>query len=410
MPDRYSEMPNYHYRAIDSNASVKMGKLRAESETALERVLNLRGLTLIEARSSFALPVLSGSFRRRFGDNDLLEVTYLLMLVNSSGIPILEGLNDVIAGREKSRIMPAFEALANGLKSGMSLSGVMRERHDLFPGYYSQIVGAGEISGTLDKSIKYLMSYLEWQINFKKSIRTFLRYPVIVIIFMSVLIAILFTFVFPSLGGVLSGLKIDLPLPTRILFSIASFVRAYAMIILPAGAAILIAARLIIGTAAGRQFVDLRVLQIPLVGDLIRKINLSRYFKTLATLLAAGLNVQSTFATASEVSNNTVIKQKLMRITHAITAGEEVSSSLRMTGLVQPLVISMVVIGEKTGNLDGALTRASEIYDKEVPETIKKVFAVLEPLTVVVLGVMLLIILLSIFLPMYSVVGNLHVR
>ncbi len=410
LPDRCFEMPNYLYRAIAPDTSIETGKLRAESEFALERTLTLRGLTLIEARSIFALPTFARSNWRRFSDSDLLELTYLLMLVNSSGVPLLGGMKDVLAGQRKGRLIAAFEALSNGLSSGLSLSDVMRSRPEIFPEYYSQIINAGEASGTLDKSLDYLMVYLEWQIEFKKSILAFFRYPIVILLMMGALSAILLTVVFPSLGGVLNSLKVEMPLPTVIIFSLADFVRSNIIAIVLFFVFSAFAARFALSTTAGRFFFDRWILELPLVGDLIKKINLSRYFKTLATLMAAGLNVQKAFAIAAEVVNNVLLKKRLMHVTHAVTAGEEVSAAFRETQLVSPLVISMVVIAEKTGNLDGALARASEIFDKEVPETIKRVFAVVEPLSIVMLGCMLLVILLSIFLPMYSVVGNIHVR
>ena len=315
-------MPNYLYRAIGPDTSIETGKLREDSESALERTLALRGLTLIEARSSFSLPKFTRSTRRRFADSDLLELSYLLTLVNSSGVPLLEGMNDVLAGQRKGRLVGAFEVLSNGLRSGLSLSDVMRSRPEIFPEYYSQIINAGEASGTLDKSLDYLMVYLEWQIEFKKSIRAFLRYPIVILLMMGVLSAILLTVVFPSLGGVLNNLKVDMPLPTVIMFSLADFVRSNIISIVLFLVVSVFVARFALSTTAGRFFFDRWILELPLVGDLIKKINLSRYFKTLATLMAAGLNVQKTFAIAAEVANNVLLKKRLMHITHAVTAAQ----------------------------------------------------------------------------------------
>jgi type II secretory pathway component PulF len=404
-------MTHFAYRAIAADGSNQSGTLQADNEAALENTLRLRGLTLIEShrRLLFLWPT-GGRNGRRFADADLLEFTYLLMLVNSSGIPLLEGLSDVLSGRERSRLEPVFEALVSGLKSGQSLSGVMRTHREYFPAYYSQVIRAGEVSGTLDKSINYLMSYLDWQINFKQTVRTFLRYPLLILSLLGALTAILFTFVFPSLGGVLQSLQVELPLPTVVIFSIAAFFRAHFVIILALLIAAVICGRFVISSERGRTLVDMWLLRTPLIGDLIVKINLSRYFKTLATLMAAGMDIQSSFSSAAEVTGNLVLGRKLQGVTTAVINGEDISTALRNIRLIQPLVISMVVIGEKTGNLDGALSRASEIFDKEVPETIKKVFAFVEPLTIVILGLMLLVVLLSIFLPIYSVVGNLRVR
>lgn len=404
-------MPHYAYRAIARDSSVQLGRLRARDQEALDRELGLQGLTLIEARALFSLPMPHFGRDRGITDKELLELTYQLMLIGSSGIPLLDGLHDILAGLEKkNRLLPAFKALAEGVESGNSLSGVMFDRRDLFPSYYAQMVSAGEISGTLDASIRYLMTYLEWQIEFKKSIKSFLRYPLIILSLMGLLGVVLFTFVFPSMGKVLGGLGIKLPLPTMVLMSSANFMQAHAIIIFPLVLLLIVCGRMFIGTLQGRELADRGLLRAPLVGELVRKINLSRYFKTLATMLATGLDIQTTFSTASEVVANVVLRKKLNGVTRAITTGESVSAALMETGLLQPLVLSVISLGEKTGNLDHALTRASDVFDKEVPETIKKVFAVVEPLVIVVLGALLLIILLSIFLPIYSVIGNIRVR
>lgn len=404
-------MPYFSYRAIDRESSVHIGRRRATDQDALDRDLGLQGLTLIESHRVLALPLPNLGRSRGIPDKDLLELTYQLMLIGSSGIPLLDGLRDILAGQEKkNRLQPAFKALADGVESGMSLSGVMFDRADLFPNYYAQMVRAGEVSGTLDASVRYLMTYLEWQIEFRKTTQAFLRYPVIILSLMGLLGVVLFTFVFPAMSKVLGGLGVKLPLPTMILMTIANVMRAHAMLIIPTLLGALCLARFAVGTTRGRELADRGLLRIPLVGELVRKINLSRYFKTLATMLASGLDIQTTFTTAAGVVGNTLLRAKLTAVTHAITVGESVSAALGKTGLVQPLVISVISLGEKTGNLDHALARASDVFDKEVPETIKKVFAVVEPLIVVLLGALLLVILLSIFLPIYSVIGNIRVR
>lgn len=404
-------MPLYVYRAIDRESNVHIGRMRADGHDALDRALGLQGQVMIDARELFSLPLPRSWHRGGVPDKELFELTYQLLLISSSGIPLLDGLRDVLSGLEKkSRLRPAFMSLADGVESGMSLSDVMFERSDLFPNYYAQMIRAGEVAGTLESSIRYLMAYLEWQLDFKKSIQSLLRYPLSILTLMTALGVLLFTFVFPSLGKVLSGLGIKLPLPTLVIMTTANIMHDYAIVIFPGLLLLLAGGKLFINTIYGRELADRGVLEIPLVGQLIRKINLSRYFKTLATMLASGLDIQTTFSTASEVVANTVLKNKLSNVTRSITAGESVSAALVQTGLLQPLVISVISLGEKTGNLDNALSRASDVFDKEVPETIKKVFAVIEPLIVVILGMLLLVVMLSIFLPIYSVIGNIRVR
>jgi type II secretory pathway component PulF len=402
-------MALYSYRAIDLSSAVQIGKLAAQSESALEKALGMQGLTLIDAEKcwSFNLGRLG---QGRYTEADLLDLTYLLRLVVISGISLVSGLQDAISGGGKKKLIPAFRSLSSGVESGMPLSEAMAERADIFPYYYVQMIRAGEISGTLEHSLQYLMSYLEWQVEFKKSTRSLLVYPSVVLSFMGVLATILFVFVFPALLKVLSGLKTDLPLPTRIVMAISNFAQQYFLLILALLVVGGIAYRMLVKIPPIRLGVDRVYLLLPLIGDLARKINLSRYFKTLATLQASGLDIQASFSTAAAVVSNSELQARLAAVTEAILGGGSVSQALIDTRAVPGLVISMVSLGEKTGNLDSALSRASDIFDKEVRETVKRLFAAMEPMIVVLLGAMMLIVLLSIFLPIYGIVGSIRVR
>ncbi|PKN13030.1 MAG: hypothetical protein CVU69_04850 [Deltaproteobacteria bacterium HGW-Deltaproteobacteria-4] len=402
-------MATYSYRAIDSNSHIQLGKMAASNETVLEKTLGMQGLTLIEAKKSFGIS-LENLFAPHFCETDLLNLTYLLQQIVISGISLVSGLQDVVEGGSRKTLAPAFQSLCSGVQSGMSLSEAMQERADIFPLYYIQMIRAGEISGTLEQSLDYLLKYLEWQIEFKKSIRSMLVYPTIVLSFMAILGAILFIFVFPALIGVLVSLNAALPLPTRIVMAISGFAQNYSLVIGFFLMALTVVYHQLTKDPAIRRKVDYFLLKLPIIGDLVNKINLSRYFKTLATLQSAGLDIQATFSTAAGGINNSELRARMVLVTEAILSGGSVAAAFVATGAVPPLVISMVSIGEKTGNFDGALSRSSDIFDQEVRETVKRLFAAVEPLIVICLGVMLLVVLLSIFLPLYGIVGNIKGR
>jgi type II secretory pathway component PulF len=398
-------MATYSYRAVDPNSNIQVGTLNALDVTVLEKTLGMQGLTLIEAKKTLGLS-LATLFEPRFRETDLLNLTYMLQQIVISGISLVSGLHDVVVGGNRKTLSPVFQSISSGVQSGRSLSEAMQERPDVFPSYYVQVIRAGEISGTLEQSIAYLMSYLEWQIEFKKSVKSLLIYPSIVISFMAILGVILLIFVFPALTGVLSSLNADLPLPTRIVMAISNFAREYIIIIGFFLAATWISYRQLTKKPAFRRSVDNLMLKLPLIGDLVNKINLSRYFKTLATLQAAGLDIQATFSTAASVVNNSELQARLTNVTEEILAGGTIGDALTATKTVPQLVVSMVSLGEKTGSIDGALSRASDIFDKEVRETVKRVFTAIEPLIVICLGAMMLVIILSIFLPLYGIIGN----
>jgi type II secretory pathway component PulF len=402
-------MALYRYRAIGEDSVSRTGTLRVRTEADLEQRLGMQGLTLIEAEPG-GLSSLADLFHARFGDNDLLNLTYLLKLVIASGISLLTGLASMTQSYSSRRMDYVVRLILDGVESGMSLSDVMLQHPELFPHYYVQIVRVGEMSGTLEDCLDYLMKYLEWQIGLRKTIASSLTYPLIILAFMIILVAILFTFVFPPLVKIFAGLNTEPPLATRIVISLATTVRAHLAMV---GGGILATAFLAafwLKTPRGKRAYHAFVLRLPLVGTLAGKINLSRYFKQLHTLYSSGLSVERTFSTAAGSIGNLAVAEKLAGVTDAVISGQSISQALQETGFVPAFFTDMVDVGEKSGNLDSALLRITEILDKEIPETIRKVFSWLEPLTIIFLGGMVLFVLLSIFLPIYSVIGHIRVR
>ena len=297
-----------------------------------------------------------------------------------------------------------------GIDSGQALSEVMQSAPRFFPPFYVQMIRAGEASGTLDGSLDFLVNYLTWQTDFKKSVKASLTYPITVLSVLGTLMFIIFTFVFPKMLKTLTGMGADLPLPTKIMIAISGFLRSYYLPVIVLAIVLYIGIKIFGRTPQGKRTIDGLLLKLPLVGMLIKKINMSRHFKIVATLHAAGINADKTFAIGADVISNSVIAESMAQIARSIVTGESISDAMRSTGFIQPLVIDMMSIAEKTGTLEGTLIRASEILDKEVPETIKKVFSYVEPLTMVVLGGMVLLLLLSVFLPIYKSVGQVKLR
>lgn len=402
-------MASYSYRAIDETSTIVTGKLFANNESELEGKLNMQGLTLIEADKSgfFDLSWQSGP---RFSDQDLLNFTFLLHLIITSGIPLMSGLMDMTQNKEKKRISLVAGLIYQKIESGLPLSSAMQDYPSLFPYYYVQMVKAGESSGSLDAILNDLMNYLEWQINFKKTTRSAVVYPSIVLGAVILLVILLFTFVFPRLLHILVGLNVELPIQTRILMGVANFFNNYFFYILAGLAAVVVLFRMWLHTDNGRRRFDGFVLRVPLTGELVRKINLSRYFKALATLYIAGINMEQTFTIASGVVQNTVMHDALSLVTDSVMSGEGISPAMQKSGVFPSLIIDMVSVGEKTGNLDSVALRASSIFDKEVPEVFKKIMTYIEPLIILILGGIVLFVLLSVFLPIYKIVGGIRVR
>lgn len=405
-------MGTFTYRAVDANANIREGTLAARNLDQLEQLLASQGLTLIDTEGGGAsgFGAFGDLFKPRLNDRDLLDFTYLLKLIVTSGIPLLRGIDTLMKSNSNRNIGHAAQLVRQGVDSGLALSEVMQGASRLFPPFYVQMIRAGEASGTLENSLDFLVSYLTWQNDFKKSVKASLTYPITVLTILGSLMFIIFTFVFPKMLKTLTGMGAALPLPTKVMIAISGFLKGYYLIVIVVVVIAYVAIIIFKRTPRGKRVIDGLLLKLPLVGMLIRKINMSRYFKIVATLHASGITADKTFAIGADVISNSVIAESMASIAKVIITGESISDAMRRTGYIQPLVIDMMSIAETTGTMEIALTRASEVLDKEVPETIKKVFAYVEPLTMAVLGSMVLLLLLAVFLPIYKSVGQVKIR
>jgi type IV pilus assembly protein PilC len=400
-------MAYFNYRAVDGESNIVTGRLQASDEDTLEEVLNVKGLTLIEAaKSTFSFSF--RGFRPQLNEKDLLDFTYVLNIILSSGVPILSGLGDMAIQTTNKKIALAASSVQSQLESGKSISDSMLEYPDFFPSFYTSMVRAGEVSGNLEQVFNDIMAYLKWQMKLKKDVKSALAYPAIVFTAVVSLVIVLFAFVMPKFIKILSDLKVTLPLPTKILVAVVGFIKGYWPLVILFFIAIPILYRVFYNTASGRKLIDRSLLRIPLLSELIRKVNYSRYFRTFSILFRSGLDMSETLRISAEVVKNTFIADTFKKVSTAVIEGEQISSALRNSGSFPPLLLNMVEVGEKTGTLDNTVVRICDIYDKEVPETIKKVFTILEPLVIVMLGGLVLLTLASFFMALYKIVGGIR--
>jgi type IV pilus assembly protein PilC len=397
-------MASFNYRAIDDDSRIINGSLEASDEDDLEQRLSSKGLVLLEAtKGTFVL-----HRKPKLSEKDLIDFTYFLNLILTSGVPIMSGLSDMANQSSNKRLATAASFLQSKLESGKSISDSMRDYPELFPPFYASMVGAGEVSGNLEQVLNDIMNYLEWQIKLKKDIRSALAYPVIVLIAVLCLIAMLFIFVMPKFIKILTDLKVSLPLPTKVLVFAVGLVQNYWPLIVLCILLFPVIFRIVYHTPSGRRMIDLSIIRIPLIGQLVKKINHSRYFRTFATLFRSGLNMNDILRVSSDVVKNTDVAESFRNVTDAVLGGEQFSKALRDTGDFDSLLINMVEVGEKTGTLDNTILRVSDNYDREIPETMKKVFTVVEPLILALLGGVVLLTLASFFLALYKIVGGIR--
>lgn len=380
------------------------GIMLAESEEQLAVTLREMDLYLVNAKTeSVATPFyITRPVKRR----ELINFTVHLAAAVGAGIPILQAFEDLEHQTSNRRMVSALQIITEDLRGGSSLSEALARHPEIFSDIYVSMIKAGEASGSLVQVLQHLTSFLEWQDALASEIKRATIYPATVLLAVVALIGVLIGFVFPRILPVILNLKVPLPFITRAVMAVADLFRYGWYWILLAGTSFFVLFRLLKSSEGGLLILDAIKLRLPVIGGLIEKICLSRFSHHLGILLRTGVDISQSLSIAERVVGNTVIAQAVSEAREKVIQGGALWRSLQETGVFPPLVIRMIFIGETTGTIDSTLDRVTDFYDREIPATVKKLFAVLEPLIIVFLAAVVLIVALSIFIPLYSTLGR----
>lgn len=401
-------MPRFRYRARSRSGQRVQGILLAENEEQLVLTLREMDLFLVDATPDRNREPLS--ITRPVKRRELVTFTVHLAAAFGAGIPILQAFEDLEGQTSNRRMKATLRVVMEDMRGGSSLSDALSRHPAIFSEVYTSMVKAGEVSGSLVKVLQHLSGFLEWQDGLAAEIRGATIYPVTVFVAILALIALILGFVFPSILPVLQSLKVPLPLLTRSVMAAAGFVRHGWYWILLGSASFFVLLRLLRASEGGRFFIDVIKLRLPVIGGLVEKICLSRFAHHLGILIRTGVDITQSLSIAERVVGNAVLAQAVREAKENVIQGGSLWRSLQETGVFPPLVIRMIFVGETTGTVDITMEKITEFYDREIPATVKKIFAVLEPLVTMTLAVLVLLVALSIFIPLYSAMGKVGVR
>ncbi len=402
-------MPTYQYKATNDAGKTVKGVITAETEDALEEVLDGQNLFLISASETTKSPGGGGKkgggkrvVRSKIKRADLIAFTVHLSTVLGAGVPILQGLDDMVEETENAYFKDVISGIKNAIQEGSSISDSFAAHPEVFGELYVAILRSGESTGRVDEVLKELVGFLEWQEELVGTIKQATTYPMIVMSAVMGLIGVMFAFVLPQFLKIFDDFNIALPLPTRIVIAISNFFQSFWWLMILVIVASVFAYRAANRTPAGRMAIDRMKLKLPIFGELMRKIALSRFSHYLATLFGSGVNILQALEVVERLVGNAVLADVVRRARLQVGTGQSIAGALRESGEFPSMVTRMVSIGEATGNLEETLQKVSVYYDREVPQTIKRLFTALEGLIIIGLGVVILFVVLSIILPMLS--------
>ena len=397
-------MPSFNYVSVDDNGLEMRGSQAAESEDQLAELLRRQGQYLVRTSLSGGKSINDIRLLERINKRDVIVFTSQLATVMATGISVVEGLEDIEQQMRKAAMKRVIGAVRRDIESGESLSTALAKHPKAFNDLYVNIVKAGEATSNMDRALTDLVAQLEWQAELNGRLREVATYPIMVMVMLTALTVVLVGFTIPRFLAVYERLNNDvvLPLPTRIVMTGSFIIRTYWPVILTVIGTSVVGLRLFGQTADGAVTISRFVSRIPIIGELRRKIALSRFAHFFATLHESGLEVAPSLVLVEKLIGNAFIASQFRRAVQRVMAGESLSRALRAVGEFPPVVIQMIALGEKTGRMSKALEDVRKYFDAEVDRTIKRSLVLFGPIMLVVLAGTFVIMALAFYLPMFQ--------
>jgi type IV pilus assembly protein PilC len=400
-------MPVFTFKGSDAQGKKISGERTGESKAQVQNQLRRERIVpraIKEKGKEFALPKL-GSGKVAVKDIAIFFRQFSVMI--DAGLPLVQCL-EILAGNQEN---PAFQKCLNGVRSsvegGSTLSNAMRLYPKIFDDLTTNMIEAGEAGGILDTILQRLSTYLEKIVKLRSAIKSAMIYPVSVIGIATLIVGCLLKFVVPIFANMFSSMGAALPLPTEIVIRLSNFVGRFWWVFIAMAIGAFFGIRQLRKDPKGRYMTDKLLLNTPVLGPVLRKIAVGRFTRTLGTLISSGVPILEGLAITARTSGNAVLEEALMKVRKSVEEGRTIVDPLRESGVFPNMVTQMIGVGEATGAMDAMLQKIADFYEDEVDAATKNLLTLMEPLMIGFLGIVVGGIVISLYLPMFSMIAKL---
>jgi type IV pilus assembly protein PilC len=400
-------MPDYKYQGTSRAGASVSGVMTASNKTELANLLKRQQITatkMTEKGKEFNMPQFGGGVKAK----ELAIFTRQFSVMIDAGLPLVQCL-EILASQQENKFFQKVLTNTRGqVEGGATLSAAMRTSPKVFDPLYVNMVEAGETGGILDTILQRLSTYIEKNVKLQRAVKSALVYPVGVLTVAGGVITLLLWKVVPIFATLFAGLGVDLPLPTKIVIGLSNFIGSiFGLLILVALGAGIFGLKVWYGTQQGRFVLDSLVLKLPVLGVLMRKIAVARFTRTLGTLISSGVPILEGLDITAKTAGNAVVEKALQQVRRSLEEGKSLTEPLRDSEVFPGMVTQMIAVGEQTGAMDAMLQKIADFYEEEVDAAVKDLLTALEPIMIVFLGVVVGGVVISMYLPLFSLIGKL---
>jgi type IV pilus assembly protein PilC len=400
-------MPVFTYKGTNRSGASVTGELSANSKTELQTLLRRQQITptrMSEKGKEFNLP----TFGAGVDSKELAIFTRQFSVMIDAGLPLVQCLEILSSQQENKTFQKVLAGTRGQVEGGSTLSASMKQYPKVFDPLYTNMVEAGETGGILDTILQRLSSYIEKNVKLQRAVKSALVYPVGVLSIAVAVIVLLLWKVVPIFATLFAGLGVDLPLPTRIVIALSHFVGSiFGLLIFVGAGAIIFGIKIWYGTPGGRMALDSTILRMPVLGMVMRKIAVARFTRTLGTLISSGVPILESLDITAKTAGNAVIEKALTQVRKSLEEGKSLTEPLKDSAVFPGMVTQMIAVGEQTGAMDAMLSKIADFYEEEVDAAVKDLLTAIEPIMIVFLGLVVGGVVISMYLPLFSLIGQL---
>jgi len=394
----------FEYKGKTVGGRAVQGERKAKNKAELERFLRRNKILATQINKK------PSEIKIKFGTGikkiDISRFTRQFATMIGAGLPMVQCLEILANQLESPEFRKITEKIKEDVQSGSTLSEALGKHKKVFDDLYVNMVEAGEIGGALDTILIRLAGYREKADKLARKVKGALVYPIVVAVVAGGVTFAMLAFIVPVFAKMFGGLGAELPGPTLMILNLSNFLRGNLLTIIIAVVALLVGAKLALRSPDMALLFDKFKLRMPLLGDLIRKSAISRFTRTLSTLMSSGVSILDALDITAKTAGNLVLQNAIRKSMYSIAEGETITAPLKESGVFPPMVTQMISVGEKTGGLDEMLSKIADFYDDEVDAAVAALTSIIEPVIIVIMGAVIGGILIAMYLPMFEIIGK----
>ncbi|HET7437834.1 MAG TPA: type II secretion system F family protein [Thermoanaerobaculia bacterium] len=398
-------MPTFEWKGTARNGQTQTGLLVADSKDAVIAMMRRQQIIVTavkEKGKEIALPKFGG----KVPPQTIAIFTRQFSVMIDAGLPLVQCLEILGAQQDHKVFKRTLINIRQDVESGSTLADAMRKHPRVFNDLFTNMVAAGEAGGILDTILQRLAQYIEKAVKLNSQVKSAMIYPVAVISIAVIVVAVILWKVIPVFASLFAGLGAELPMPTKIVIALSNFIADFWWLIGIVGFGTVFALRKYHGTYKGKRVLDGILLKMPVLGMLLRKIAVARFCRTLSTLTSSGVPILDGLSITAKTAGNSIVEDAIMSTRKSVEEGKTISEPLGDTEVFPPMVVQMIAVGEQTGALDTMLSKIADFYEDEVDNAVAGLMKLLEPILIAFLGVAIGGIVIAMYMPMFSLIGQ----